>query len=190
MSFPGIGQTTIGNKEKIRCWGERPQVLEVNMTTLNRIAIVAALLAGGTSLAIAQTSPQTPANNGTKYNCAGARQGVVECQTKHMSANSANSEEGSSAATTPQNGSDTVILSEPQRRAVWNDLSKQATDQNASGFEAQTGTFMPGSVKIEPIPSNATSNNPELRPYDYAMVDHYLVIVDPKNKVIVDVFKK
>ncbi|MFY9841019.1 MAG: DUF1236 domain-containing protein [Xanthobacteraceae bacterium] len=134
------------------------------MTTLNRIAVVAALLAGGTSLAIAQTSPQTPTSSGTKT--------------------------AASAATTPQNGTDTVILSEAQRRAIWNDLSKQATNQSASGFEAQIGTFMPSSVKIEPMPSNATANNPELRPYDYAMVDNYLVIVDPKNKVIVDVFKK
>jgi hypothetical protein len=41
-------------------------------------------------------------------------------------------------------------------------------------------------VKIEPIPSKAAANNPELRPYDYAMVDHDLMIVDPINKVIAD----
>jgi Protein of unknown function (DUF1236) len=160
--------------------------------TLNRIVVVAALLAGGTSLAIAQTSPQPPANNGTKYNCVGARQGVVECQMKHMSANSEGSISGTaaSAATTPQNGTDTVILSAAQRKAVWNDLSKQASNQNASGFDAMTGTFVPSSVKIEPIPSKMTANNPELRPYNYAMVDHKLVIVDPTNKVIADVLTK
>jgi Protein of unknown function (DUF1236) len=93
-------------------------------------------------------------------------------------------------AATAMQGSDTVILSAAQRKAVWNDLSKQATNQNASGFNAMTGTFVPGSVKIEPIPSKSTANNPQLRPYDYAMVDHDLVIVDPTNKVIVDVLKK
>lgn len=86
-------------------------------------------------------------------------------------------------------GTDTVILSAAQRKAVWNDLSKQATNQNASGFKAATGTFVPSSVKLEPIPSEATANNSQLRPYDYAMVDHYLVIVDPTNKVIADVMK-
>jgi Protein of unknown function (DUF1236) len=93
-------------------------------------------------------------------------------------------------AATEMHGSDTVILSAAQRKAVWNDLSKQATNQSASGFDAVTGTFVPSSVKIEPIPSKATANNPELRPYNYAMVDHDLVIVDPTNKVIVDVLKK
>jgi hypothetical protein len=93
-------------------------------------------------------------------------------------------------AATEMHGSDTVILSAAQRKAVWNDLSKQATNQNASGFDAITGTFVPSTVKIEPIPNKVTANNPQLRPYDYAMVDHDLVIVDPTNKVIVDVLKK
>jgi hypothetical protein len=94
------------------------------------------------------------------------------------------------SAAAEMHGSDTVILSAAQRKAVWNDLSKQATNQNASSFDAMTGTFVPSSVKIDPIPSKATANNPELRPYNYAMVDHDLVIVDPTNKVIVDVLKK
>jgi Protein of unknown function (DUF1236) len=93
-------------------------------------------------------------------------------------------------AATAMNGTDTVILSAAQRNAVWNDLSKQATNQNASGFDAMTGTFVPSGVKIEPIPSKATAHIPSLRPYDYAMVDHNLVIVDPTNKVIADVLKK
>jgi len=134
--------------------------LEVNiMTTLNRIVIVAALLAGGTSLAMAQNSVQTRATD-----------------PPH-------------AAKSATHGTDTVILSAAQRRAVWKDLSKQATNQNASGFEAQTGTFVPSSVKIEPIPSNVTANNPKLRPYGFAMVGHTLVIVDPTNRVIADVLK-
>jgi len=94
------------------------------------------------------------------------------------------------SAATAMHGTDTVILSAAQRRAVWDDLSKQAINQNVPGFDAMTGTFVPSSVKIEPIPSNATASNPELRPYDYAMVDHDIVIVDPTNKVIADVLKK
>jgi Protein of unknown function (DUF1236) len=160
------------------------------MTALNRIVIVAALLAGGTSLAVAQTSPQTPASHATKYNCVGVRHGLVECHTMHMSANSKGSSEmAASVATTPQHGSDTVILSAAQSRAVWNDLSKQATNQNASGFNAEIGTFVPSSVKIKPMPNKAAADNPQLWPYDYAMVDHHLVIVDPTNKVIADVLK-
>jgi hypothetical protein len=70
---------------------------------------------------------------------------------------------------------------------VWNDLGKQATNQNAAGFDATIGTFVPNTVKIEPMPSKTAADIPPLRPYDYAMVDHKLVIVDPSNKVIADV---
>jgi Protein of unknown function (DUF1236) len=168
------------------------------MTTLNRFVIAAALLAGGTSLAIAQNNPvMPPATSGaagnpshaTKYDCVGARHGLVECHTMHLATNGNGASETAAPAGTALRGSDTVILSAAQQRAVWNELSKQATNQNASGFNAETGTFVPSSVKIEPIPSKATANNAQLRPYDYAMVDHYLVIVDPTNKVIADVFK-
>ena len=93
------------------------------------------------------------------------------------------------SAATAMHGTDTVILSAAQRKAVWNDLSKQATNQSASGFDATIGTFLPKTVKISPMPSKTTTDVPSLRPYGYAMVGHKLVIVDPSNKVIADVLK-
>jgi hypothetical protein len=145
------------------------------MTTLKSFAIVAALLAGGTSLAIAQNASQTPPTTGPKHQAANSE-----------GTSKATSENGSSA----MHGSDTVILSAAQRRAIWNDLSKQATNQNAAGFNAEIGTFVPNTVKIEPMPSKVTANNPSLQPYDFAMVNHKLVIVDPSNKVIADILSK
>lgn len=167
------------------------------MTTLKSVAMVAALLAGGTSLALAQTSPSAAGgaagnpSQATKHNCVGIRHGMVECHnTKQLAANGNGASEKAASPASSMHGTDTVILSAAQRRALWNDLSKQATNQSASGFAAQIGTFVPGSVKIEPIPGKAAANNPQLQPYDYAMVDHDLVIVDPANKVIADVVKK
>jgi hypothetical protein len=161
------------------------------MTTLKSFAIATALLAGGTSLSIAQNVAQTPAPfHVTKEQCAGIRQGLVECHKIHMAANSNGTSKPAASAATPLHGSDTVILSDAQRRAVWNDLSKQATNQNAAGFDATTGTFVPNTVKIAPIPSEVTADNPSLRPYDFAMVDHKLVIVDPSNEVITNVLTK
>jgi hypothetical protein len=107
------------------------------MTTLKSVAIIAALLAGGTSLAIAQ--------NGA-------------------SANSKGTSRTATSAATALRGTDTVILSAAQRSAIWNDLSKQATNQNAAGFDATIGTFVPNTIKIEPIPSKVTASNPSLRP--------------------------
>jgi Protein of unknown function (DUF1236) len=92
-----------------------------------------------------------------------------------------------SSAATAMHPSDTVILSAAQRRAVWNDLNKQATNQNAAGFDATIGTFVPNTVKIEPMPSKTAADIPSLRPYGFAMVGHKVVIVDPSNKVIADV---
>jgi hypothetical protein len=94
------------------------------------------------------------------------------------------------SAATAMHGTDTVILSAAQRSAVWNDLSKQATNQNAASFDATIGAFAPNTVKIEPIPSKTAADVPSLRPYDFAMVGNKLVIVDPSNKVIADVLTK
>jgi Protein of unknown function (DUF1236) len=58
------------------------------------------------------------------------------------------------------------------------------------GFNPTIGTFVPNTVKIEPMPIKVAATNPSLRPYDFAMVDHKLVIVDPSNKVIADVLSK
>jgi hypothetical protein len=158
------------------------------MTTVKSFAIVAALLAGGTSLAIAQNGAQTSApSNVTKDQCAGIRQGLVECRKTHMAPNG-NGKTAASTAT-PMRGSDTVILSAGQRSAVWSSLSK-APNQNATGFDATVGTFVPNTVKIKPMPRKVTDDNPSLKPYDFAMVDHKLVVVDPSNKVIADVLTK
>jgi hypothetical protein len=42
----------------------------------------------------------------------------------------------------------------------------------------------------KPIPSKVAADVPSLQPYDFAMVGHKLVIVDPPNKVIADVLTK
>jgi Protein of unknown function (DUF1236) len=94
------------------------------------------------------------------------------------------------SAATAMHATDTVILSAAQRSAVWNDLSKQATNQNAASFDATIGAFVPSTVKTEPMPSKTAADTPSLRPYNFAMVDHKLVIVDPSNKVIADVLTK
>jgi hypothetical protein len=158
------------------------------MATLKSFAIVAALLAGGTSMAIAQNGPAASAPSGAaKQNCAGIRNGLTECSTNQTSATGQGTSQTAAAAAVPMHGSDTVILSASQRIAVWNDLSKQATNQSAPGFAASTGTFVPDNVKIEPVPDRVATDVPALQPYGFAMVDHSLLIVDPTNKVIADV---
>jgi Protein of unknown function (DUF1236) len=188
MSFSNTGLYHREQAENPMCgWVASSNLWRTTMTTMKSLTVLAALLAGGTSLAMAQNG-RAPGSEQpmARHHCVGIRQGLTECSTTHMSANSNMS---ANSSRTSQRGSDTVILSAAQRTAAWNALSKQATNQNVAGFDATIGTFVPSNVKIEPIPSKATANNPQLRPYDYAMVDHDLVIVDPTNKVIADVWK-
>jgi hypothetical protein len=94
------------------------------------------------------------------------------------------------SAATAIHPSDSISLSALQRKTVWNDLNRQATNQNAVGFNATIGTFVPNTVQLQPIPSKVAADVPSLQPYDFAMVGHKLVIVDPSNKVIADVLTK
>src|SRR5215472_16509912 len=98
-------------------WVSGPkQFWRTTMSSLKSFMIVAALLTGGTSLAIAQSGrPTPPAAGGTagnpapalKRQCVGIRHGLTE----------------------------------------------QASNQNVAGFDAKIGTFVPTSVKAEPMPS-------------------------------------
>lgn len=158
------------------------------MAIVKSLAIVAALLAGGTSMAIAQNGPAASAPSGAaQKNCAGIRNGMVECSTAPVPENSKGTPLNPASTAIRMHGSDTVILSDSQRKMVWNELSKQATNQTAPGFAAATGTFVPDSVKIERVPDTVATDVPSLQPYSFAMVDHSLLIVDPTNKVIADV---
>jgi hypothetical protein len=96
----------------------------------------------------------------------------------------------SAATATTTHPTDTLILSAAQRRAVWKDLNKHAINQKAANFEATIGTFLPSTVKMMPIPSKVVAVASSLRPYDFAKVDHKLVIVDPSNKVIANVLTR
>jgi hypothetical protein len=161
------------------------------MAIVQSFAFVAALLAGATSMAIAQHGPAASAPSGAaQQNCAGIRQGVTECSTAPVPGNSKGTPLNPTSTAVRMHGSDTVILSDRQRNMVWSELGKQATNQTAPGFQAATGTFAPDSVKIKRVPDTVANDVPSLQPYSFAMVDHRLLIVDPTNKVIAGVVTK
>jgi hypothetical protein len=91
------------------------------------------------------------------------------------------------AATNPP---ETIRMSTSQRKTAWNDMNKQAPDQNAGSFVPELGAILPSDIKIEPVPHKAVSSIPALAPYNFAMVQHKLVIVNPSNKVIAYVVKE
>jgi len=84
--------------------------------------------------------------------------------------------------------SDTLSLDVTQQKTAWNDLNKQASNQNApSGFEATTGAVVPSGIKISAVPGTAARAVPSLRPYDFAMVHGKLLIVNPSDKKVAEV---
>jgi Protein of unknown function (DUF1236) len=95
-----------------------------------------------------------------------------------------------SAATmsNPVKASDALSLTSTQQKTAWNDLYMPSLNQKApSGFHAIIGEVVPNSVTTAPIPSKAAQAVPSLKPYDFAMVQNKLVIVNPSDKKIVEV---
>jgi Protein of unknown function (DUF1236) len=94
----------------------------------------------------------------------------------------------SSSSTMARAASDTFSLNSTGQRMAWKDLSTEASKQNVpSGFNATVGSVVPSTLKIEPVPSKAAKDVPSLRPYDFAMVQGKLLIVNPLDKKIVEV---
>jgi len=96
---------------------------------------------------------------------------------------------GGAAVASAANLGETIRLSPTQRHTAWSDLNSGATNQNAGTFTPEMGAILPSDVKVESVPSKAANAVPELNGYGYAMVDHQIVIANPKDKVIAYVLK-
>jgi hypothetical protein len=94
----------------------------------------------------------------------------------------------SSSSTMAKPASDTFSLNRTQQKTAWSDLSTAASKQDLpSGFNASIGSVVPTTFKIEPVSSRAAKDVPSLRPYDFAVVQGKLLIVNPSDKKIADV---
>ena len=84
--------------------------------------------------------------------------------------------------------SDTLSLSRTQQKTAWRDLYMSSLNQTAPwGFNAIVGAVVPSSVTTAPVPSKAANAIPSLRPYDFAILQKKLVIVNPSDKKITEV---
>jgi len=96
---------------------------------------------------------------------------------------------GVTLALAKTNPPETIHMTAAQRKIAWNDM-KGAAEQKAGSFVPEMGAILPADVSIKPVPKKAASKIPALKPFDFAMVEHQLVIVNPSNKVIAYVFKE
>lgn len=83
--------------------------------------------------------------------------------------------------------SDTLSLDATQQKTAWNDLNKQSSQNPPAGFNAADGAVVPKTLAIRAVPPLAARDVNALRPYDFAMVQGKLLIVNPHDRKIVEV---
>jgi hypothetical protein len=84
--------------------------------------------------------------------------------------------------------SDHLNLTSAQQKEIWQGVSKQASKETApAGFKATVGAAAPSSIKLQPLPSTVASEVPAVKPYDFAMLQNQVLIVDPSSRKIVDI---
>jgi hypothetical protein len=82
-----------------------------------------------------------------------------------------------------------LSLTSTQEHTILQNINKQSVKKEMapSGFKAAVGQSVPTSISLHALPSNATSQVPAVKSYDYAMLPNQLLIVNPKDRKIVDI---
>ena len=96
-----------------------------------------------------------------------------------------------SNASTQSMAKDSLSLTSAQERTAWKDISRQASSQMApSGFTPTIGATVPTEISLKPVPAKVASQVSTLKPYDYALLQDKLLIVNPSDKKVVDVINR
>jgi hypothetical protein len=84
---------------------------------------------------------------------------------------------------------DRLTLSGAQEFALFQSISGQGVKKETvpSEFEAEIGQAVPKSIMLHKLPSDAASQVPTAKAYDYAMLQNQLLIVNPHDRITVDV---
>jgi hypothetical protein len=84
---------------------------------------------------------------------------------------------------------DRVTLSGAQELAILRSISRQGIKRETapSGFEAEIGQPVPKSITLHKLPSDVVRQVPTVEEYKYARLQNDLLIVNPRDKIAVDV---
>jgi hypothetical protein len=84
--------------------------------------------------------------------------------------------------------SDDFVLTGAQEQLLWQRIGRNASGTTApSGLIAAVGATLPASVALHALPATVTRQVPAVRPYKYAILGKSLLIINPTDRVIVDV---
>lgn len=79
-------------------------------------------------------------------------------------------------------------LTAAQKHTIYSSISNQKQKETApQTFRATIGAVVPATVELQDIPKTLVELMPELKGYQYAMVTNQVLLVDPKNKQVVEV---
>jgi Protein of unknown function (DUF1236) len=79
-------------------------------------------------------------------------------------------------------------LTSAQKQTIYSSISGQKQKETEPPtFRAAVGAVVPTSVELRPLPKTIVDLVPELKDYEYAMLANQVVLVDPKNKQVVEV---
>lgn len=81
-------------------------------------------------------------------------------------------------------------LTDPQKQQILQAVAGRNTlDKLPQGFTPQVGAKVPSQKKLplHPLPAELVQKLPALKQYDYAKLEHNVLIVDPMKKQVVEV---
>jgi len=98
-----------------------------------------------------------------------------------------------SAAVANPNGSAWITdgLTSAQRQEIRQGASKQVDKASPpASFKVVIGEAAPDTLKLQPMPKSVSDQVPAVKPYDFAMLENRVLIVDPKSKEIIDIIPR
>ncbi len=93
------------------------------------------------------------------------------------------------AASTAMNDQLYLYLSGAQENVILRSVSRQGvkTQTMPAGFVAEIGQRVPLSVPLRKIPADATRQVPDAKSFNYVMLKGQLLLVNPRDRRIVDI---
>ena len=80
-----------------------------------------------------------------------------------------------------------LILSQAQRTAIYDQVSKDKSKVAPKDFSPVIGADVPPMIELYALPDDAVAGVPAAKLYKYTMVENKVVLVDPTKMRIVDV---
>ncbi len=94
-----------------------------------------------------------------------------------------------SAATASEAG-DILSLTQHEKQLAWQELQRQTSHHYAvPWFEPMERWVLPNTITVKPVTDQVARDVPQLAPYDFAIVEEMLLIVNPTDHAVVEVIR-